>query len=116
MDILSKLFGGSSRIKIMRLFLLNPNDFFEKKDVGMRCRVPSGPLSKELKMLEEIGFIKKRMMLQIAPAGMNGSKKQNKKKVFGLKLNLDFSLLSPLENMLIATEPFANEDIIRRFR
>ncbi|MCX6752825.1 MAG: hypothetical protein NTW62_00555 [Candidatus Nomurabacteria bacterium] len=59
MEILGKLFGSPARIKIMRLFLLNPDGAFENKDIANRSRVSPEITRKEISMLSGIGFIKK---------------------------------------------------------
>lgn len=52
--------GSPARVKIMRLFLLNPKNTFSKKDVIKRSRVSSPIASREIKLLSSIDFIKKR--------------------------------------------------------
>ena len=60
MEILGKILGSPARVKIMRLFLLNPNKSFKGKDVTKRSRVNPDLARRELKMLSSIGFVKKR--------------------------------------------------------
>lgn len=58
-QILEKLFGGSARLKIMRLFLFNPDKNFEKSEIIKKTQISDKEASNELKRLEKIGFIKK---------------------------------------------------------
>ena len=51
METLAKLFGGQSRVKIMRLFLLNKNQSFELEDITSRSRVARFNARKELNNL-----------------------------------------------------------------
>ena len=60
MEILGKLFGSTHIIKILRLFLFNPNANFEQSDIIERTRVPEEIVRVERSMLERIGLIKKR--------------------------------------------------------
>lgn len=60
MEILGKILGSSARVKIMRLFLLNPKKIFNKKDIAKRSRVNSVLAGKEIKLLASVGFIKKQ--------------------------------------------------------
>jgi len=60
MEILGKILGNSSRVKIMRLFLLNRSKGFKSKDIVSRSRVSSEIVRKELKLLSSVNFIKKR--------------------------------------------------------
>ena len=60
MEILGKILGNSSRVKIMRLFLLNRNKAFKSKDIVKRSRVSPTIVRRELKLLSSVGFIKKK--------------------------------------------------------
>ncbi|OIO30135.1 hypothetical protein AUJ22_00015 [Candidatus Nomurabacteria bacterium CG1_02_31_12] len=59
MEILGKILGSTARVKIMRLFLLNPQNGFSKKDIIKRSRVNSSIAGKEIKLLASLDFIKK---------------------------------------------------------
>lgn len=59
MEILGKILGNPSRVKIMRLFLLNSKNGFNKKDIVKRSRVNSDIVGRELRLLSSVGFIKK---------------------------------------------------------
>jgi len=63
MEILGKILGSSARVKIMRLFLLNPKNNFSKKDVVKKSLVNSNIINRELKLLASIGFIKRHTNL-----------------------------------------------------
>ena len=115
MDILSKLFGSSSRIKIMRLFLLNREEAFENSDVVKKSKVTSIVARKELAMLSKIGFIdKKSFFKEIPPKTKNG--KIKKKRVSGWQLDDSFPLLSSVHNLLISTEPLGRKEIAGKLK
>jgi hypothetical protein len=59
MEILGKILGSPARVKLMRLFLLNPTKGFLNKDIAKRSRVSTEITNKELKLLSSINFIKK---------------------------------------------------------
>lgn len=59
MEILGKILGNPARVKIMRLFLLNPKSTFSKKDIIKRSRVNSSIASREIRLLDSVGLIKK---------------------------------------------------------
>ena len=60
MEILGKILGNPSRVKIMRLFLLNRGKGFKSKDIAMRSRVSSDMVRREIALLSSVNFIKKR--------------------------------------------------------
>ena len=53
METLSKLFGSSARIKIMKLFLSNPDDVFNNKEISKRAKVVLATVRKELNLLDK---------------------------------------------------------------
>ena len=60
MEILGKILGSPARVKIMRLFLLNPKKSFVAKEVVKKSRVNSDVVRRELKLLASVNFIKNR--------------------------------------------------------
>ena len=60
MEILGKLLGSTARVKIMRLFLLNKEGIFDIKDIEKRSLVRADVIRKELRLLESVGFVKKK--------------------------------------------------------
>ena len=59
MQILGKILGSPAKVKIMRLFLLNPTKGFSNKEIVKRSRVSANLVNKETKLLASIDFIKK---------------------------------------------------------
>ena len=88
--------GGQARVRILRLFLLNPTSRFLSKDIADKSRVRGASLRSELLALQKIRFIRKQ-------------------KGF-LKLSSSFEFLTPLKNLLLATEPFKDDEIVARFK
>lgn len=60
MEILGKILGSPSRVKIMRLFLFNRDKAFAAKDVAIRSRVSPEVARREIRALASVGFLKKR--------------------------------------------------------
>jgi len=60
MEILGKILGSPARVKIMKLFLLNPSQVFANKEIVKRSRVSADAVRREVRLLASIGFIKKR--------------------------------------------------------
>jgi len=59
MEILGKILGSHTRVKVMRLFLLNSKKGFIRKDIITRSRVNPATLDREIKLLASVNFIKK---------------------------------------------------------
>jgi len=116
MDILAKLFGGPARVKIMRLFLLNSQNVFENKDVATKSKVKPPVVRKELNLLASIGFIKKRSFFKEVSLKKGKKIIVRKKRVNGWQLCDDFSLLPPVRNLLVNTEPLRRQEIANRIK
>jgi hypothetical protein len=102
METLGKLFGSVTKVKIMRLFLFNPDKVFDTKTIGEKIDEDSGRVRRELSILEKIDFLKRRV------GNRNG------KQVQGYIMNPNFSYLLPLQNFLINLEPLQPKELIKK--
>ncbi|MCC7004705.1 hypothetical protein IT397_02190 [Candidatus Nomurabacteria bacterium] len=110
MKILEKLFGSDLRVKVLRLFLFNLNQPFDKEDVILRAKIKKSASDKEIKMLLKIGLIKRKVFYKEFIKG----KDRVKRRVRGFVLNESFPHLSALQGLLIHTMPLSSGDIITR--
>ena len=116
MDILGKLFGNPARVKIMRLFLLNPLTPFDTVEIGEKSKTKREVARKESALLELVGLVKRKVFFKEISA-KKGSKKQKKVRVSGWVLNENFPLLFPLKNVLMSGNPLnRREELINRFK
>ncbi|GMQ95310.1 MAG: hypothetical protein BMS9Abin13_423 [Patescibacteria group bacterium] len=115
MEILGRLFGSSARVKIMRLFLLNPEDAFENKDISKKSNVSAATVRKELAMLSKIGFVGKKSFFKEVPQRSKKSKPR-KKRVSGWQLDRSFPMLLSLQTLLVSTEPLRKKEIINKLK
>jgi hypothetical protein len=60
METLGKILGNTARVKIMRLFLLNKTLVLSTKEIASRSRVNLALSRKELKLLYNVNFLKKK--------------------------------------------------------
>ncbi|OHA59323.1 MAG: hypothetical protein A2589_03405 [Candidatus Vogelbacteria bacterium RIFOXYD1_FULL_46_19] len=108
MEILEKLFGSKHRVKLMRLFIFNPEKFFERKDIAKRSKVPAAPLRRELNLLISIDFIKSRKV--------SVQKGKRRSSVMVWELNQTFPLLQILRQLLNADFLRRKTNITKRFK
>ena len=114
MDVLTKLFGSTARVKIIRLFLLNPDTSFITAEIKAKSKVSSDTLKKELSLLKTIELVKTKSFFVDGKKFKNG--KVLKKMVQGYELNLEFPYLNELRGLIINTESFNKEAIAERFK
>jgi hypothetical protein len=108
METLAKLFGGQARIKIMRLFLLNDNNF-DVEEIVSRSRVTKNNVRKEINALLAMGFIKQKT---ISKEGYRGARK----KIIVYYLNPSFKYLDYVRNLLTDPNLLLQEDLPQRFK
>ena len=102
METLSKLFGNENKVKIMRLFLFNPDRVFDTKDIALRVKTNTSRVRREVSNLERMGLVKRRVS------------NKKKKHGYGFALDSQFTYLSSLQNFLINVEPLNTKEIIKR--
>ncbi|HYC83404.1 MAG TPA: hypothetical protein VEB60_02580 [Candidatus Paceibacterota bacterium] len=105
MEILSKLLGGPARVKILRMFVFNPDEVFDAKDLNARTKVTPPNVRRELNMLKAIKLVRPKVELRTVG--------KNKKKINGWQLNPNFSLTEPLRELL-AAEMFPDYQLIAK--
>ena len=112
LDILDKIFGGAGKVKVMRLFLFNPEEHFETNDVARRAKITIEKARQITGSLERIGMVKKRVFRKEVKTKTRGVVK---KKVKGWILDPSFGYLVPLKNMLVNVQPCRTRDIKEKF-
>ncbi len=116
METLTKLFGTSAKVKIMRLFLSNEDQVFNNADISKKTKVSLANVRKELNILEKINLVKRKVFYKEIEKKKAGKIIIEKKKNNGWVLDKSFSLLSPLKNLLIKSSPLESKEIISRLK
>ncbi len=97
-DALQKLFGSSSRLKLLRLFLFNPTVSFTASEAASRVRISPASARREAELFTKIGLLNSR----------KGSAKH-------YTLDPGFAYTAELQNLLLNTSNRA-DDINQRLR
>ncbi|MBI2109539.1 MAG: hypothetical protein HYT93_05255 [Parcubacteria group bacterium] len=116
MDTLSKLFGSAAYVKIMRLFLFNPTQSFETKDVKSRAQVSQTTARREVSYIHNLGLIKRKNFVKESTKKTKRGIKVLKRKVRGWTLNEAFPHIEPLRHILLSSESFHKESVAERFK
>lgn len=112
MEILSKLFGSTNRVKILRLFLFNASTPFDIPEVASRSNVDRTIARSEINMLLAIGFLTPKDFVR-ETSNARGTKEQQ---ISGVVLNKSFTYVVPLHKMLVEWPLIEEEDILQRFK
>jgi len=116
MDILGKLFSSVPLVKVMRLFLMNPETGFETKEVMIRAQIKLSSTRAELNLLKTIGLVKKKNFVKDVEVKTNKGVVIRKRKVEGWFLDTTFKYIEPLQNLLITSDTLEKEELVKRLR
>ncbi|MBN2093944.1 MAG: hypothetical protein JW740_01025 [Candidatus Zambryskibacteria bacterium] len=114
MDILERLFGSAAKVKIIKLYLFNPEVAFDVAEVAKRAKVSFGSARREISNLEKIDFIKPRIFSKEITRQKNRKIESSKKRVNGWTLNPKFSHIEAIKSFLSSINPFEHRDIINK--
>ncbi len=108
-DTLVKLFGSEAKVRLLRLFLVNPTEVFDAKTISIRIHMKPAAFSKEMRALLDMGYIRRgTRVITIADDRARGPRR---KKLPGFVLARDFAYLQELSALLISQIPAAREKL-----
>ena len=99
METLGKLFGSANKVKLMRLFVLNPELQVGSAEVAKRARIASPAAVRELKLLSSIDLIHKK----------------RKNNAVCWQLNSNFPILNSLKNIIKSKVLDQKRELINQF-
>ncbi len=114
MDILEKIFGSSAKVKIIKLFLFNPDVAYDIFQISDRTKVSESQVRKEVNALEKIEFLRQRSFIKEIRKQKNRTIVTSKKRTNGWTLDMKFPYLEALEAFLSNINPFKHKDIIEK--
>lgn len=115
MEILSKLFGSEARVKILRLFLFNPDSVYTGEEVISRTKITTKEFKTEISSLLYIGLLKRKPFTRDIEIKKGKKIIQKKIKGNGFVLDQKFRYLNALKNLLITVSLHSREEISSRF-
>ncbi|OIP65335.1 hypothetical protein AUK15_01895 [Candidatus Nomurabacteria bacterium CG2_30_43_9] len=115
MDTLGKLFGSQARVKILRLFLLNPQDAYDAPMVAEKSKVSVSEARRELTLLKNAGVLNTKSFTKEIPSKKKDVKPK-KKRVSGFQIRTAFPLLSSLKSLIVSETPLNRDEIVKRFK
>lgn len=117
MDTLGKLFGSQARVKILRLFLLNPLEAYDIVTVAEKSKVSLIEARREIALIKSVGIIVGKTFTKevVSKSGKKGAK-QTKKRVEGFQLKATFPLLSAIKNLIVSETPLNRDEIAQRLK
>src|SRR3989344_3839156 len=115
--MLSRLFGSNSRVKILKLFLLNTHKKFYVRQLARELKLQINSVRRELDNLEKIGllgFTVSKENPEDDGSGEQGQSGKQDKKFF--HVNPDFIIFEEIKALMLKSQGLHKDDFIDRLR
>ncbi|MAF20168.1 MAG: hypothetical protein CMI55_00610 [Parcubacteria group bacterium] len=99
-EVLEQLFDSPVKVKLLKLFLRNPDYFFEIGEIARRIKSDSSVCRRQVSKLESINLIT--------------SKLKSNKKVYSV--NSDFGFYTELRTLVLKSSPASKDKILKRLK
>ena len=115
MDTLTAIFGNQAKVRILRLFLFNPDTSFFLNEIIDRTKCPAGAVRKELSILCKAGMFKKKIVVKDVSSSRKGKVTTKKVQGPGYALNTKFIYIDTLKSFLTISSVSADESLAKKF-
>ena len=113
--MLEKIFGSRARVKMLKLFLLHPNDKFYIRELSRKLKLQINSVRRELENLEKFGLLISSLLQTIdkKKAGIKSldSKMASQEKKY-FQANTDFVLFEEVKALIIKAQILYERDFI----
>ncbi len=110
--MLEKLFGSNSRVKILKLFLLNPAEKFFIRQLSRDLKLQLNSVRRELENLEKFGILTSDMKNEEEGKGKKEIAGGQEKKYF--RANPNFVLFDEIKALIVKAQILYEKDFVRK--
>jgi DNA-binding MarR family transcriptional regulator len=129
-QILEILFESVGKVRVLRLFMHNPDQFFSLKEIRERTQIRSRSLTRDLAKLVAVGLLKRKMGYTRADGSSSLSDVSDKesearpistpahkrRKALFFYVNTEFFLLSELRDLIIRSAVAPRQRLLRQIK
>jgi len=109
--MLEKLFTSKTRVKLLQLFVLNPDKSFALSEIIAKLKLRSAAVKKELENLQNLGLIS---LVDFSAESPAETKNKEKRRSPLFKSNLDFILFEELRALIIKAQVLNQQSLIEK--
>jgi len=110
--MLEKLFGSNARVKILKLFLLNPTEKFYIRQLSRDLKLQLNSVRRELDNLEKFGILTSDMKNEEEGKGEPEAIGGQEKKYF--RANPNFVLFDEIKALIVKAQILYEKDFVRK--
>lgn len=108
------LFGSVLRVKMMRLFLFNPDLEFDVDYIGAKTGSKPREIEKEAALLKKLGLVRYMKVSKMVEEKKGKKTIEKKKKVTVFALDRKFEFKDALADFLVRTHSMENKTIVKK--
>ena len=112
--MLEKLFGSKARVKILKLFLLHPQDKFYIRQLARDLKLQLNSVRRELKNLENFGILTSDFKSEAAAARDQPTAGGQEKKYY--RASPDFVLFDEIKALIVKAQILYEKDFVRKLK
>src|SRR3989338_7309281 len=110
--MLEKLFGSNARVKILKLFLLNPAEKFYIRQLSRDLKLQLNSVRRELENLETFGILTSDIKNEAEGKGEKEAAGGQEKKYF--RANPSFVLFDEIKALIVKAQILYEKDFVRK--
>jgi len=120
--MLEKLFGSNARVKILKLFLLHPNDKFYIRQLARDLKLQLNSVRRELENLENFGILVSDARAEAEITGPDKPSDSATAKTAGgqekkyFRANLNFVLFDEIKALIVKAQILYEKDFVRKLQ
>jgi hypothetical protein len=103
-QILEALFDSPAKVRLLKLFLRNPDKFFHEKEIAKKIQSDPRLVSRQIKGLLAIAFLRRKRI---------SKKRKDIKKGIYFSANPDFDFYQELRSLVLKSSPASKEKILK---
>lgn len=112
--MLEKLFGSKARVKILKLFLLHPQDKFYIRQLARDLKLQLNSVRRELENLENFGILTSDFKSEATAAGNQPTAGGQEKKYY--RASPDFVLFDEIKALIVKAQILYEKDFVRKLK
>lgn len=117
-QLLDVLFESGPKVRLLRLFINNPEILFTIDEVKHLTQLPQARITRELGKLIKIAFVRIKTQQPRDNTKKNRRKKsiKSRKKMTGVQLNLEFPLLQEIQDLILKSSGASRKKMLAQIK
>jgi len=116
MDMLEGLFGSPARVKVLKVFVMNPEERYSIYEVSQQVRLRPAAVLAEARRLAKLGLIRPSSTRVLAEPAATGRRKPRLARTKVFAANRDIPLFPELRMLFLKSAPHAKGQLASKIR